>query len=338
VEKVPQFYLNLELLVYRKDVKCRVLMIKCCEEDEMELKLLFKGFKDYLQCKFNPWKEYLDMVNGKRVTLIENQTDRQNKFTSFVVEGFLDNGTVTMNYESKDSDMMDEHPSDNPYANLTISAFIREKYKNYNNEPIVKICYEPINGARELIVKNQNYNEAEELCKCLKLDIGYHMTGDAANKTFSNHMEMIQQMEYHTPWESYKLSEDYATKDVESYKKDHHGGTKRVKTTSPEDSNLNPEDKYYDEVLLKGKKRGVKSGDVDKTNFSSMDVNEAMMKDQWRLMQETQRELEAKTLKLQEMIDENNKKIETSITKLTDSWNKHRLIMTRDSKKTSRNL
>jgi hypothetical protein len=66
-------------------------MIKCCKEDERELKLLFKAFKDYLQCKFNAWKEYLDMVNGKRVTLIENQADRQNNTPRLWLKDFLIN-------------------------------------------------------------------------------------------------------------------------------------------------------------------------------------------------------------------------------------------------------
>jgi hypothetical protein len=105
-----------------------------------------------------------------------------------------------MHYESKDSDMMDEYAADNPCAELTVSAFIREKYKNYNNEPIVKICYDPIDGARELIVKKQNYNEAEE-CKCLKLDIYYHMTGDAGREMFENHTEMFSKMDSYTLWE-----------------------------------------------------------------------------------------------------------------------------------------
>jgi hypothetical protein len=109
-----------------------------------------------------------------------------------VVEGFFNNGVITMHYESKDSDMMDEYAAYSPCAELTVSAFIREKYKNYNNEPMVKICYDPIDGARELIVKKQNYNKAKELCKCLKLDIYYHMTGDAGRETFENHMECFQ--------------------------------------------------------------------------------------------------------------------------------------------------
>jgi hypothetical protein len=69
-----------------------------------------------------------------------------------VAERFLDNSVINMHHESKDSDMMDEHKSENPYV---ILQFIREKYKNYNNEPIVKICYDPVDGSRELIVKNK---------------------------------------------------------------------------------------------------------------------------------------------------------------------------------------
>jgi hypothetical protein len=93
------------------------------------------------------------MVNGKRISLIEDQANQHNEFTLFVVEGFMDEGKITMHCESSDSDMMDEHPLDNSYRNLTISELIKTKYMNCENEPFVKICYEPINGARELIVK-----------------------------------------------------------------------------------------------------------------------------------------------------------------------------------------
>jgi hypothetical protein len=131
-----------------------------------------------------------------------------------------------MHHESWDSDMVDEHAAENEYAKLAVSEFIMKKYTDYNNEPIVKICYDLINGARELIMKKQNYNEADELCKSLKLDIYYYMTGDAGSETFANHMDMMMKMESYIPWEPYKLAEDYETKDVQKI----HERSTRYKT------------------------------------------------------------------------------------------------------------
>jgi hypothetical protein len=135
--------------------------------------------------------------------------------------------------------------------------------------------------------KKQNYHEAEELCKCLKIDIYYHMTGDAQCETFDNHMEMLEKMESHTPREPYKLSDDYETKDVKNYGKSQRG-KKRVKQTNSEDSNSDKPS--YAKAVTTGKKQGLQ--------FSQTDANMAMMQNQIKLLQENQRENEKKMVEI----------------------------------------
>jgi hypothetical protein len=70
-------------------------------------------------------------------------------------------------------------------------------------------------------------------------------------------------MEVYTLWEPYRLPEDYAMKDVESYNKD-HCGTKRVKTPKPEDNNRTPEDTSKGKDLPKGRNKVTLQGKWNK--------------------------------------------------------------------------
>jgi hypothetical protein len=140
------------------------------------------------------------------------------------------------------------------------------------------------------------------------------MTGDAARETFTNHMEMMMTMESDTPWESYKLAEDYETKDVKKYGKDQRG-TKRAKMISPDNASHG---RSYAGATMRGKNMSNNRGDSDQTNFSKSDTKDATIQNQVKLLQESQKKHEEKIAEMQTLLNGKTEQLKLSIQRLSE--------------------
>jgi hypothetical protein len=154
----PRFNVTIQVLHGPNRTLCRVFMIKCDKKYVAQLtKLLIKHKTPMFD--FFPFQSFLNMEEGKKLMVINNQNKFTNEHRSLLLNGFIDNDdNIPMFVEEDDTLELSEEEQE--LSKTTVSNYLRYNIRATEGEPLFSYVYPPINGVREFLVTVNNYYDA----------------------------------------------------------------------------------------------------------------------------------------------------------------------------------
>jgi hypothetical protein len=233
--ELPEFYCAIENISVR-NATTKVIVIRSADTSVNRFLSLFRTATQDNINTFIPWNQWIAMIPGKQLDLIQRQNNVLTNIKSIILSGFKNDDTICFNYSSPEMDnsIMDDDEDyipaviDEKYGNMTVSEFIRNKYLDINGEPIVQFCYPVSLGILELNVNSIHAHQAIHLCKTIKEDMLMYMTKDAATAIFDDVKIIQEKAKTHSPWIPYDIETNYVP--VESAENDDKVSNDRKKT------------------------------------------------------------------------------------------------------------
>jgi hypothetical protein len=242
---LPPFYCAIENISVRH-ATTKVIIIRSAESNVNEfLKLFRSATKDNINT-FIPWNQWIAMIPGKQLDLIQRQNGVLTNIKSLIISGFKNNENTRLNYSAlsldtsimADDDDIAPAETETNLSNMTVQEFLLQNYKDINGEPIFQFCYPVSLGIRELNVNSNHAHEAIHLCKVIKQDMLLYMSDDAASAIFEDVKSLADQAKSHSPWIPYDIETNYIPVESEENYEAAFNDRKKTKRTNNNDSKI----------------------------------------------------------------------------------------------------
>jgi hypothetical protein len=206
----PRFNVTIQALHGPNRTLCRVFMIKCDKKYVAQLVKLIIEHKTPM-FEFFPFQSFLNMEDGKKFTVVNNQNKFTNEHRSLLLNGFIDNDdNIPMFVE--DEEEMELSEQEMELSKTTVSNYLRYNIRATGGEPLFSYVYPPIKGVREFLVTINNYYDALSYLESGRVELVRMMNPAAAELILEDADEAMDLAVIESPWELYeKASKVVAT-------------------------------------------------------------------------------------------------------------------------------
>jgi ribosomal protein L31E len=182
----PNFQLHITTL-FASGENTKAIILEGDEKNSATLIANLENLHKRNKKNFFPWKDFLALDMKQKLTIIRRNDGWRKQFRTFLVSGFIDNeNNIPMIYNKEMA--RDEY---HPLLTTTVTKYLQDQIKNQKGDKLFEMVYPPIQGVREVIVKYENLNEAEEFINVMHYKLAENMDDTSIHKVFEDPIKVL---------------------------------------------------------------------------------------------------------------------------------------------------
>jgi hypothetical protein len=172
--------------------------------------------------EFFLWKQFHNLLDEKKQTIITAQNHFNGMYRSIMVEGFIDMNTeVNMITKDKTKGRKEEF-----LESVTITEYITENILSGDGTKLFKMAYPTIMGVKELIMDVHHFEEAKEWADVAHGELARVMNEASIRLVFEDITFAIEES-FNDPWQPYHRNKFIATTPASNFR------NKRARAATP---------------------------------------------------------------------------------------------------------